>query len=123
MTRGQAIYSWLSCFGVDSYAVDAVPNTVSYPYLTYDASNGFWGDSDTPLIINLYYRDTSGAVANAKAEEICAAIGRGGKIIPCDGGAVWLKRGDPAWQSIKNTDDDKIRQRYISIDMQWLTLD
>lgn len=123
MTRGQAIYSWLSGFDVDSYAVDAVPNTVAYPYLTYDASNGFWGDSDTPLIINLYYRDTSGAVANAKAEEICAAIGRGGKIIPCDGGAVWLKRGDPAWQSIKNTDDDKIRQRYISIDMQWLTLD
>ncbi len=121
MTRGQAIYNWLSTFGVTAYAVDAVPNVVTYPYMTYDASNGYFGDTDSPLTVNLYYRDTRGAVANAKAEEICAEIGRGGKIIPCDGGAVWLKRGEPAWQPIKNTDDDKIRQRYINIETNWLT--
>ena len=70
MTRGQAIYSWLSGFGITAYAIDAVPNVVSYPYMTYDAAFGYFGDADSPLTVNLYYRDTSGAVANAKAEEI-----------------------------------------------------
>lgn len=123
MTKSAAVYQWLSSFGLQVYAVDSVPNVTSYPYMTYDLSVATFGDGDCPLIVNLYYRETAGAVVNAKAEEIAHDIGRGGKLLLCDDGAIWITRGNPFWQAIKNTDDDKIRQRYININVEWLTQD
>ena len=123
MTKSAAVFQWLSTFGLQVYAVDAVPNVVSYPYMTYDLSVAALGNGDCPLIVNLYFRNVAGSEANAKAEEIAKDIGRGGKQLLCDDGIIWLTRGTPFWQAIKNTDDEKIRQRYININVEWLTQD
>lgn len=123
MTKAQAIYQWLASFELPVYLSSSVPNKAEYPYMTYDMNVGVFGDGDSAMTVNLFYRGTSEGIPNAKAEEMSADIGRSGKLLACDHGAIWLKRGQPFWQSINNTDDADIRQRYINIDIDWLTID
>ena len=61
------------------------------------------------------------AEANAKAEEIGKHIGRGGRLIPCSGGAIWLKRGSPFAQSMGDNADDMIRRKYLNITAEFIT--
>jgi hypothetical protein len=44
-------------------------------------------------------------------------------MLPCDGGAVWIKRGSPFAQRIKNTSDDMIKRRYINLSAEFFTED
>ena len=60
---------------------------------------------------------------NAKAEEVSQKISRGGKIIPCDGGAIWLKRGQPFAQNMGDENDDLIKRKYLNITAEFITAD
>jgi len=65
---------------------------------------------------------TSQKPANDKAEELSAAIGYGGKVLPCDGGYIWIKRGSPWCQNITDDSDKLIKRRYINVTAEYLTL-
>ena len=122
MTKAAAIYNFWSSFDLVAYEENSVPSDASFPYLTYQLNTDSFGNS-IPLTASLWYRSESWVEANAKAEEITQAIGRSGKVILCDGGAILLKRGTPFAQSMGDTSDDLIKRKYLNITADFLTAD
>lgn len=124
MTPEAAIYQWLSGFGIPAYASTSTPHDAEFPYLTYDLVVGEWMQGEVNMTVNLWDRTESEAKLNAKVREIGQAVGMGGFTIPCDGGMLWLKRGSPWAQSVRaESGDEKIKRRYLNIDIEYLVLD
>ena len=122
MTPEAAIYTFLSSFGIPAYASTSTPSDAEFPYITYDLVEGDWASGEVNMPVNLWYRTDSEAIPNAKMREIGAAVGLGGTLIPCDYGVLWIKRGSPWAQSVRvDGQDDKIKRRYINIDIEYLT--
>jgi hypothetical protein len=125
MTKEAALHAFYSSFGLKAYEENAVPtgdDAPDFPYLTYSVSSDSIG-TDVALTASLWYRGTSWVQANAKEEEISRRIGRGGKILSCEGGAIWLRRGTPFAQSMGDESDDQIKRKYINITAEFLTAD
>ena len=121
MTKQEAIQNFLSKFDLPAYASTSVPDNVVLPYLTHDITTGAWGEGEHSITVNLWFYTESESVPNQKADEIARAIGLGGVILPCDGGGIWLKRGSPWCQPLREETDDKIKRRYINMSAEYLT--
>ena len=122
MTKAAAIYQFWSSFGLTAYEENTVPTDAAFPYITYQLVTDSF-DREIPLTASLWYRSESWAGINAKTDEISKKISRGGKIIPCDGGAIWLKRGQPFAQSMGDESDDLIKRKYLNITAEFMTAD
>lgn len=122
MTKAAAIYQFWSGFGLTAYEENTVPTDASFPYITYQLVTDSF-DREIQLSASLWYRSESWTGINAKAEEISQKISRGGKIIPCDGGAIWLNRGQPFAQNMGDESDDLIKRKYINITAEFMTAD
>ena len=122
MTKAAAIYQFWSGFGLTAYEENTVPDDAKFPYITYQlVTDGF--DREIPLTASLWYRGESWTSINAKTEEISQKISRGGKIISCDGCAIWLKRGQPFAQNMGDESDDLIKRKYLNITAEFMTAD
>ena len=122
MTKAAAIYQFWSCFGLTAYEENSVPDDATFPYITYQlVTDGF--DREVPIAASLWYRSESWTAINAKTEEISQTIGLGGKIISCDGGAIWMKRGQPFAQNMGDESDDLIKRKYLNITAEFITAD
>ena len=122
MTKAAAIYQFWSSFGLTAYEENTVPTDAIFPYITYQLVTDSF-DREIPLTASLWYRSESWTAINDKTEEISQKISRGGKIIPCDGGAIWLKRGQPFAQNMGDESDDLIKRKYINITAAFMTAD
>lgn len=122
MTKAAAIYQFWSSFGLTAYEENTVPTDAAFPYITYQLVTDSF-DREIPLTASIWYRSESCTGINAKTEEISQKISRGGKIIPCDGGAIWLKRGQPFAQSMGDESDDLIKRKYLNITAEFMTAD
>lgn len=122
MTKAAAIYQFWNSFGLTAYEENSVPDDASFPYITYQLVTDSF-DREIPLTASIWYRSESWSGINAKAEEISQKISRGGKIISCDGGAIWLKRGQPFAQSMGDESDDLIKRKYLNITAEFMTAD
>ena len=122
MTKAAAIYQFWNSFGLTAYEENTVQGDAAFPYITYQLVTDSF-DRETPLTASLWYRSESWAAINAKTEEISHKISRGGKIIPCDGGAIWLKRGQPFAQNMGDESDDLIKRKYLNITAEFMTAD
>lgn len=122
MTKAAAIYQFWSGFGLTAYEENTVPTDAAFPYITYQLITDSF-DSEVATTASLWYRSESWAGINAKTEAISQKISRGGKIISCDGGAIWLKRGHPFAQSMGDESDDLIKRKYINITADFMTAD
>lgn len=122
MTKAAAMYKFFSGFGITAYAATAVPEDAVFPYLTYELVVDAWESGEVSVPVNLWYYTESEAVPNAKAQEISEAIGHGGKLLTCDGGRIWLKRGSPWCQSLRDDTSANIKRRYINVIAEYLTL-
>lgn len=122
-TKAAAVQSFLSGFSIPAYAATSVPEDTDFPYITYYLVDGAFGDAEQAMQVDLWYYGTSEAPANAKVQEISKALGLGGAYLPCDGGAVWLKRGSPFAQTVADgSGDDNVKRRYLNIDLEYITL-
>ena len=122
MTKAAAIYQFWNSFGLTAYEENTVPTDADFPYITYQlATDSF--DREIPLTASLWYRSESWTGVNAKTEEISQKISRGGKIISCDGGAIWLKRGQPFAQNMGDESDNLIKRKYLNITVDFMTAD
>ncbi len=121
MTKAAALHQFFSSFGMTAYTATSVPEDAIFPYLTYELITSAWEGGETGLTVNLWFYTDSEAVPNAKAEELSAALGIGGKVLPCDGGYIWLKRGVPWCQSLRDETSPEIKRRYINITAEYLT--
>ena len=122
MTKAAAIYQFWNSFGLTAYEENAVPDDAAFPYITYQLVTDSF-DREIPLTASLWYRGESWTAINAKTEEISQKISRGGKVISCDGGAIWLKRGQPFAQNMGDESDNLIKRKYLNITAEFITAD
>ena len=122
MTKAAAIYQFWNSFGLTAYEENSVPDDATFPYITYQLVTDSF-DHEVAATASLWYRGESWTAINAKAEEISQKISRGGKIIACDGGAIWLKRGQPFAQNMGDESDNLIKRKYLNITAEFMTAD
>ena len=120
MTKDKALHAWFSQF-LPSYPTSNVPEDATFPWLTYELITGSWESGEIALTVNLWYYTESEATPNAKAQEIADAIGMGGVFVSCDEGAIWLKRGNPWCQAIKDDSEPNVKRRYLNITAEFIT--
>ena len=121
MTPEAAIQRFFEGFGIPAYTEASVPSDQSFPYLTYQLVVGEWSGGEVNVPVNLWYRTESEAQPNAKVREMREAIGEGGTTVRCDGGILWVKRGDPWAQAVNiESGDDKIKRRLINVSVEYL---
>lgn len=121
MTKAAALHQFFSSFGMTAYTATSVPEDAVFPYLTYELITSTWEAGEVSLTVNLWFYTESEKIPNTKADEISRAIGLGGKILPCDGGYIWLKRGSPWCQSLSDETSPTIKRRYINVTAEYLT--
>ena len=120
MTKAAAIYQFWSGFGLTAYEENTVPEDAVFPYVTYQLVTDSF-DREVAATASLWYRGESWTAINAKTEEISAHIGLGGKIIKCDGGCIWIKRGQPFAQNMGDESDDLIKRKYLNLTFEFMT--
>jgi hypothetical protein len=120
MTKAAAIYQFWSSFGLTAYEENTVPENAAFPYVTYQLVTDSF-DREVAATASLWYRGESWTAINAKTEEISAHIGLGGKIIKCDGGRIWIKRGQPFAQNMGDESDDLIKRKYLNVNIEYFT--
>ena len=125
MTKEAALYNFWASFGLPAYDESSVPtgdNAPPFPYITYQVSTSYF---ENPVILSasVWYRSTSWVDANAKAQEIGSKISRGGILLRCEGGAVWISRGSPFAQSMGDSSDPEIKRKYLNITAKFITAD
>ena len=120
MTKAAAIYQFWSGFDLTAYEENTVPTDVAFPYVTYQLVTDSF-DREVAATASLWYRGESWTAINAKTEEISAHIGLGGKIIKCDGGRIWIKRGQPFAQNMGDESDDLIKRKYLNVTIEYFT--
>ena len=122
MTKAAAIYQFWNSFGLTAYEENTVPTDAAFPYITYQLVTDSF-DREIQLAASIWYRSESWTGVNAKTEEISQTISRGGKIISCDSGAIWLKRGQPFAQNMGDESDNLIKRKYLNITAEFITAD
>lgn len=125
MDKEQALHKFWSSFGLTAYDENTVPDNAMIAnggkYLTYNVATASL-DEPVPLFANLWYKSSSWAEITQKTNEIAEEIGRGGKLIPFEGGYIWICRGVPFSQRMAD-DDDTIRRIYINVMAEYLSAD
>ena len=122
MDKFQVIQSFWSSFGIPAYDENTVPDAEdkpSFPYITYDAVVSSLG-SPVAMSGSIWDYGTSWARITTKMIEIQTDLGRGGRIILCDDGAIWFKKGNPFAQRMSDN-NDMIRRIYINIEAEFLS--
>lgn len=120
MTKAAAIFNFWNSFDLTAYEENTVPTDAAFPYITYQlVTNDFNGE--VAATASLWYRSESWTAINAKTEEISARIGSGGKIIKCDGGRIWIKKGQPFAQNMGDESDDLIKRKYLNLVYEFFT--
>lgn len=125
MNKQQALQEFWSGFGLKAYDESTVPEDALAAngdrYLTYNVSTAAL-DEPTPIYANLWYKSKSWEAISVKANDISESIGRGGTLIPIDGGYVWICRGVPFSQRMAD-DDPQIRRIYLNCMAEYLSAD
>ena len=120
MTKAAAIYQFWSGFGLTFYEENTVPSDAGFPYGTYQLVTDSF-DREVAATASLWYRGESWTDINAKTEEIARFIGGGGCLIDCDGGRIWIKRGQPFAQNMGDESDDLIKRKYLNLTFEFFT--
>lgn len=125
MTKEAALFNFYSSFGLPVHEENSVPTGDSapkFPYITYELVTDDFG-GEIALTASLWYRSESLVKINSKTKEISTAIGRGGIFLPCDGGAIWIKRGTPFAQSMGDESDKLVKRKLLNLTAEFVTAD
>lgn len=129
MNKMQTLHSFWSSFGLKAYDETSVPKSIDDehgnkvelkpPYITYDVASDSFG-STLFLNASLWYRGSSWSDITAKEQQISDFITRGGRMLAYDGGAMWIRKGNPWAQRMSEPSDDMIRRIVLSIIVEFL---
>ena len=125
MDKEQVIYQFWSGFGLQAWDENSVPtgeDAPELPYITYGVATDSFGNA-VSLSGSLWYLSNSWKDISRKSNEISNKIGLGGMILPCDHGAVWIKRGSPFAQRMGEPSDDRIRRIFLNLEVEFLVMD
>lgn len=123
MNKVQAYQSFWESFGLTAYDENTVPDNAmeinNGKYITYEMSDSEFG-STVALTASLWYKSYSWAEITEKELFISHEISRGGKLIPCEGGAIWIKKGVPWAQRMPDASSDMIRRIVLNVEVDFL---
>ncbi len=123
MNKLQAYQSFWESFELTAYDENTVPdNAMSInngKYITYEMSDSDFGNP-VALTASLWYKGYSWAEISEKELEIAHAITRGGKLILCDEGAIWIRKGVPWAQRMADSSSDMIRRIVLNVEVEFL---
>lgn len=122
MTAPAALQSFFGSFGMPAYAATSVPDIVTFPYITYTLALGHLIGGESAISAELWMLTDSEAEINAAAEQIGKALGRGGKLLACDGGAVWLKKGSPWCTAVREEQMPTVKRRVLNLSAEFIML-
>ena len=88
-------------------------------YITYEMSDSEF-DYPVALTASIWYKSYSWAEISQKELAIARDISRGGKLVPCDGGAIWIKKGSPWAQRMADASSDSIRRIILNVEVEFL---
>ena len=119
MNKIQTLHSFWSGFQIPAYDENSVPDGATLPYITYEvASDNF--DHTLAQSASIWYRSSSWADITAKEMQIADYIGRGGRMVAYDGGAMWISMGTPWAQRMAEPSDEMIRRIVLNIQLEYL---
>ena len=119
MNKIQALNKFWNSFSWKAYDETSVPDTVQFPYITYESTNDFF-NNEVAVSASLWMKSTSWVTLSAKEKEIADKITRGGIMIHCDEGAFWLMRGTPWAQRMSDSSNDSIRRIVLNLSIQFV---
>lgn len=119
MSISEVLCNFWSGFGLSAYDENTVPDEAVIPYITYETSDDFFG-SDRSLSASIFYRSPSWVDVTQKEQEIAEYIGRGGRMLACDGGAIWIKRGSPWAQRMAEPSDSMVRRIVLNYEIEFI---
>ena len=119
MNEFEALYSFFNSFDLPGYPSQGVPPKTEYPYLTYEAKMGLPFEGGVSCAVNIYYRTDSEAIPNIKAKEIVNKIGKGGLMVPYNGGSIWITTAEPAITPIADV-NTSIKRRQVLLMLNYL---
>ena len=121
MTVSEVLYNFWSSFGLPAYDAYTVPDEAEMPYITYEVSDSFFGAlTDMSQSASIWYHSTSWVEITEKAEQIADFIGRGGRMLAVDGGAIWIKRGSSWAQRMPETADRMVRRMVLNYEVEFI---
>lgn len=122
MDKWQALNEFWSGFGIPAYDESTVEQGVDFPRITYSVSTA---SLDEPVILtaSLWFYGQGWEEASKAADMISEAIGRGGAVRQCDGGALWIKRGVPFAQRMSDPADILIRRIVLNLEAEYFSAD
>ncbi|MDD6187198.1 MAG: hypothetical protein PUB11_03950 [Oscillospiraceae bacterium] len=120
MNKAAALYNFYSKF-LPAYEENSVPDDAELPYITYQVALDNFTGTVQQLTASIWYRDTSWAQITEKAEEIREDISRGGTIEKCDGGRIWITRGQPFAQYMADDTKDEVKRIVLNISAEFIT--
>lgn len=118
MTATQALHNFWNSFGWPAYDENTVPEDAVLPYITYESSNDFFGETVVQTT-SLWQRTYSWEEITKKEQQIADTIGRGGLQIRCDDGTIWIKRASP-WAQRVPSETDSIRRIALNLELEFL---
>ena len=118
MDKIQALNNFWNGFGLTAYDESTVPDDTPLPYITYSVAEDELGYT-VSVTASIWYRSKRWDEITSKLEQISERIGRGGVMIRFDGGAMWLKKGSPFAQRMRD-EDDSIRRIFMNIEIEYL---
>ena len=128
MDKAQALHLFWSSFGIPAIDENSAYDTnvleqlgIGYPRITYEVGESNLGEPQM-LTASLWYRQTSWAAVEAKAQQIAAFIGWGGKTVPIDGGYMrfMLPRDTIIFRRMAD-ENDSLRRIVFNISVDYLT--
>ena len=119
MNKMQALHAFWSSFGLPAYDETSVPDGAQLPYITYEVSSDDFGNI-VPQVASLWYRSMSWIDITEKEMQISDFIGRGGRTLRYNGGAMWISKGSPWAQRMSDESDDMIRRIVMNIQVEFL---
>ena len=130
MDSQQALDSFWNSFSWNAWDENTVPDNALKDYGHYITYSAGWGEFDRPVMLtaSLWERSTSWEGVTRKAQEIAAAIGLGGTVIPFTDvlfgrsipGRLWIKRGSPFYQRMAD-EDDTVRRIHMNLEVEYFT--
>ena len=119
MNKIQALHSFWNGFKLKAYDETSVPDGATLPYITYEVSSDGFGNM-LAQTASLWYRSSSWSDITAKEQEISDFLGRGGRMIAYDDGAMWIQKGFPWAQRMSEPSDDMVRRIVLNIQVEFL---
>lgn len=121
MNKAQRLQVFWESFGVPAYDENSVPDDVIYPYITYSVVDDSLGNM-VPLSASIWYRSSSWAEVESKKNEITKCIGEFGFLsLPVDGGYIFMTKGTPFAQRMRDPSDDLVKRMYLNLSVEFLT--